>query len=651
MACAFGVPPLIPRNGHTLVVAIIARISGCTNQKELSLEDQVDNAKELVTSLYDGPVKYEIISTKAKGERLDRPELAVIERAFRSGVFDVAVLDDLGRLVRGVTASRFVGIAVDHGTRVITPNDSLDTANENWEEAAVSACRDHISHNVQTSKRLKQKLMNRFRKFGGAPARPIAGYEIPDGVKTYDGWKRRDEDTAIIREGKDRLQRTMNCSEVADLFNSRGFLPGPYCRLKKWDGEMVRRYFSNSLLKGMPGRGHHTSVKHHESGRRIATRNPEGPTYYPCPHLAHLDPAEFDHLKATLDARNANRGRKKLNGEDLLYRVPRKRTRFPGQLARCWYCGRECVWGGNGKKFEMMCTGARRWQCWNSVAFSGSTLATRIFEFLTAELCQLHNFDNQFRELVKAAGSDGGREQQLKRAQLAKEEAELNQKKENVKKAMIERGDHPIIKELLAEFEDTQQRVARDRWELEQSCRQILQLPSSTIELRDSLQMAIADLAIDSADFADLMRQLVPSIEMYLVRLCDGGYLLPRARVTLALDGIIPGAESVPELSNLMSRVFTVDLFTPPQREQFREQAVGLASTGLGPGAIALSLPEKPTGTAIQRALALDGLMRQRGLSTPYELVLDPPEDRVLRRHRHPRYRFLMQDGYIRSQL
>jgi AraC-like DNA-binding protein len=26
----------------------------------------------------------------------------------------------------------------------------------------------------------------------------------------------------------------------------------------------------------------------------------------------------------------------------------RKRTRFPGQQARCLYCGRQCVWGGNG---------------------------------------------------------------------------------------------------------------------------------------------------------------------------------------------------------------------------------------------------------------------------------------------------------------
>ena len=34
--------PLVPWYGHTPVVGIVARISGCTNQKEMSLNDQVD---------------------------------------------------------------------------------------------------------------------------------------------------------------------------------------------------------------------------------------------------------------------------------------------------------------------------------------------------------------------------------------------------------------------------------------------------------------------------------------------------------------------------------------------------------------------------------------------------------------------------------
>ena len=46
---------LVPRNGHTLDAGIVARISGCANQMELSLEDQVDHGKEEIDELYTRP--------------------------------------------------------------------------------------------------------------------------------------------------------------------------------------------------------------------------------------------------------------------------------------------------------------------------------------------------------------------------------------------------------------------------------------------------------------------------------------------------------------------------------------------------------------------------------------------------------------------
>src|SRR5262245_9230514 len=123
-----------PRNGHTLVVGIVARISGCANQKEISLDDQVDHGKEEVTRLYEGPIEYRTIATKGKGERLDRPELDEVERLLRTRELDLLVMEDLGRLVRGTAACEICGIAVDHGTRVIAPNDCIDTADGSWEE-------------------------------------------------------------------------------------------------------------------------------------------------------------------------------------------------------------------------------------------------------------------------------------------------------------------------------------------------------------------------------------------------------------------------------------------------------------------------------------------------------------------------------------
>ena len=55
--------PVRPRNGHTLVVGVVARISGCTNQKELSLEDQEDHARQVVAEKYGGPADYRVVAT------------------------------------------------------------------------------------------------------------------------------------------------------------------------------------------------------------------------------------------------------------------------------------------------------------------------------------------------------------------------------------------------------------------------------------------------------------------------------------------------------------------------------------------------------------------------------------------------------------
>ncbi|OAI53254.1 hypothetical protein AYO44_04285 [Planctomycetaceae bacterium SCGC AG-212-F19] len=156
----------VPRNGHTLVVAIVARISGCQNQKELSLEDQEDHGKEVVSERYQGPVDYRAIATKGKGEQLDRPELVEIEAMLRSRELDLLICEDIGRLTRSVEAVTLCGIAVDHGTRVIAPNDCVDTADDNWENDVIEACKEHVRHNAHASMRIKYKSMNRFIKKG-----------------------------------------------------------------------------------------------------------------------------------------------------------------------------------------------------------------------------------------------------------------------------------------------------------------------------------------------------------------------------------------------------------------------------------------------------------------------------------------------------
>ena len=110
-----------PRNGHTLNVVIVARISGCQNQKEVSLDDQVAHGKQAIADIYDGPCNFHTICTTGKGERLDRPELAEVETLIRGGTLDLVVMEDVGRMVRGTAAVELWGMAVDREIRCIAP--------------------------------------------------------------------------------------------------------------------------------------------------------------------------------------------------------------------------------------------------------------------------------------------------------------------------------------------------------------------------------------------------------------------------------------------------------------------------------------------------------------------------------------------------
>jgi site-specific DNA recombinase len=227
-------------------------------------------------NLYEGPVVFRIISTKGKGERLDRPELEEAEAAYNSGKYDLFVYDDLSRLIRGGEAARLLGVGVDHGTRSICIEDGIDTDDGTWEVDALNACSENVAHNERTSKRIKQKCMNRFKKFGWTTRRRIAGYIVPPGAKSYDDWQKDDSWVPTIQEGARLLRKCLDCAIVADYFNQQNFPVGPYTRRKDWYGPMVRRFFANSLLKGMPQRGAKHTVKHHGSGRRTSVKNPEG---------------------------------------------------------------------------------------------------------------------------------------------------------------------------------------------------------------------------------------------------------------------------------------------------------------------------------------------------------------------------------------
>lgn len=441
--------PLQPRHGKTLRVLVVARISGCQNQKELSLDDQIDHAKEEIADQYDGPCEFRSIATKGKGERLDRPELAEVERLIRSGEFDVVLMEDVGRMVRGTAAVELWGIAVDRGMRCLAPNDGCDTAEPTWEEDLIAACKDHVSHCAHTSRRIKQKQMNRFKRNGGALPLPIVGYIKPEGAKHYSELERDETATPFLREGAQILKRIQNWSAVADYFNQSGFPTGPYCRRDEWNGVMVKRLYHNPILIGRPQRGEHHSVKHNETGRRISVKNPEGPIYRDEPHLAFFSEDELVPLIQAIDEKNKKVGRSSKRSRQ---HGTRKRTRFPGQRAVCWYCGEKMVWGGHGVTNNLMCNGARNYTCWNSFGFNGVLATQRVLAAINQELFQLEGINAQFRDIMESALSATA-VSSSEWNRLRADEDLFRQERENVMSAIRRSGYHALLDQELTRLE------------------------------------------------------------------------------------------------------------------------------------------------------------------------------------------------------
>jgi site-specific DNA recombinase len=106
----------------------------------------------------------------------------------------------LGRMVRGVEAVWMCGIAVDNATRVLAPNDGIDTNDETWEHDALEACAAHDGHNAHTSNRRPNSLAAPVPTHGGALATDFSESVIVADASTPRGFVSRSRSGAT-REG------------------------------------------------------------------------------------------------------------------------------------------------------------------------------------------------------------------------------------------------------------------------------------------------------------------------------------------------------------------------------------------------------------------------------------------------------------------
>ena len=632
----YGFEKMSPRNGRTLKVIRVARIS-TINQDERSLDDQLQLLQRTVQQLYDGPVEYHDLATQGSGEKLDREELGQLEDWIESGQFDLVIAEDLARICRRTRAIDFCELCEDEETRLIAINDRVDTIDGSWHDSAFISSWHHERCNRDTSDRIKRSLRGRFLN-GAILAEPGTFYEVPEGAVNVADIRKSPTADHVVEHGFRMLEEGRFYAEVADWLNEIGF---PAIRDKperNWDGALVKERFLDTRLIGIENWNEKVTIRVNSTGRRkTIIAPPELNLQRPCPHMAFVRVERFEALKRRLEKKASNYHSDSPETDPRRGR-PRRRTPFPGQMTYCGICGRKYVFGGHGQREHLMCDGARSHLCWNGVTIDGPLAAQKVAEAVLSEAESIPDFDADFRERVNREGerADAGRIEQIAKLRA---DAQAEQRTIENYVRFVARGDTSArIRELLEVAESGLEDIHNEIQELESAPRHSIEIPGVD-ELKAMAREVLRTNTPFTWEFNAAMRRLIPRLVVFPFRLMDSPRVVLRGQFRLFLGDLVSDERTRNAIRDSLEKTVCINLFDPPQREQFREDVVRLRKSGVPQAVVAGELGI--TVTAAQRAAALQRMLDEAGMVDPYLPVREPSADlSKLRRHLHPRYEF-----------
>lgn len=629
-------PPLAAR-GLTLRVLGIARIS-TDHQDALSLDDQEALVRCWLERNAPGPFDLQMIKGRGSGELLDRKELLDAMDAVETGRYDLVLTEDLGRIVRRAQAITFLELCEDHDTRVVALNDTLDTAQPDWRLKAGFAAMRHEMYNADTSQRIRRSLRGRFER-GGVVQTLIYGYVKPRPGCSDAEVQKDPAAEPIITEVVRLLEGGASYSEVADWLNAEGVKPGPGSQGKKWTCALVTGWIHNPLLKGVRVRNKKVTRRVNKSGsHRSVHAPPEMRLERSCPHLAFIEPARYDRLIATLDARNAKYRRKGTGGVDTRKGVPKKRTTWPGQHLTCGVCGRTMRYGGHGEKDHLLCAGATDYKCWMAYTADGPLAAKKITDAVFGALADWPEFDPALVASVTAQLQQRQGRVDERRQELERRRDKVLRGRDNIVAAIRAVGISGTLADELRRIEAELTEVAGALEDLEHEQGQPVRLPALA-ELKALACKRLQDLAATSQEFGRVMRVLLERVEVRPYQCLTGGKVVLRAHATLSLVSLLDAGPEGEALGPVLRRELIVDLFEPPQHAAHRQAIEALTAQKVKQRDIAARL-----GThlpVVQRSLALSRAMAAQGVSDPYLPLTAPPEEGGrLKRHLRAKYDF-----------
>ena len=633
-----------PKQGGVHRILAPVRIS-TEHQDHRSLTDQEDYCRRWLDREYPDGHELDCLSSQVSGEDVTSAQFLELTARVESGEYDCVIAEDLSRFARRMHAFLLCEAAEDSGTRLVAINDSVDTLRDDWRQSAVFAAFKNEASNSDTSKRIRRSLRARFMS-GQLPLRLIAGYQALGGSTLEGDVSKSPGASEIYDEWFTRLETDQSFAEIAIWLNDIKFPVGPSCGKVEWDGTLVGQVTRNPLLKGLRQRNNKISVRLNKTGKRKSVpAPPEELLEREVPHLMFIEPDRYGRVIRMLNKRNAKytKGIAEANNGAKRSRGTRNDSRWPSQHTCCGICGRKYVLGGHGNKDRMMCDGARSYQCWNAMTFNQAEVASRVAAEINDRIETLPDFDpslvRSVNEESERLAGDGQRE--LK--SLNKERSNIAEQIERLTTAIATAPSSTALLDRLLKNEE-QIRDIDDKILRVSAAVPIAPVLPTADELRQLARKSFLKLAVDSREFAGIMRSIVREFYVLPYRLIDGGHIFPRVVFKLSLGGV--EGVAVPDRLDCMTLRCMVDLTPSPQRVEFRERVIALRGSGLKEREVADQLGI--TQTAVQRAAKLHREMTRLGVSDPWQPVLTHDDAAsYFKRISHPRFCFKPLNGFV----
>lgn len=624
--------PLRPKNPEgPLQVLIIGRIS-TEYQNEENIEASYRFVNDYLSQVYGGPLCVKQLGEQASGMLTDRASIREAEELIAAGGIDLVIAEDLSRIYRNPRHQYdFVQNAVDSGTRVICVGDHLDTADENWEVVMGAASLRHGLHIPDTRRRVRRTALHAFRK-GGMVTKVKFGYrkltkeEAESGRFGPEGLMiaKVSDDTPTIRAMKDCYMRGSSYEAIAQWLNTERIPPGRYVESRKWTGGLVKDLLTDPILSGRRTFRKTICEPIYRTGKHRQRKNPD-PESEVYPELAHFTVEEQEELLEAIAERTREllRSRSFRRGpQSKRHNVPRSRSIWPGQAARCAVCGGLMYYMGKYLKCENALHGGSR-SCWNHVQISAQLTREHTLDWLLQFLERFPSFrptlvDSAWKELQRLS-----HQREKLRKDPAQQTEKLEKQAANLAQAIAEGGR---LEALLDELKRVNESLQKAREKMANSAGEEAQskLRLSRAQVEAQWKGALTTVSQTSFEFANLMRLVFPEFVVQPVQALDVPLVRARGKLMFwpsGLSDLSAEAESPAEEICLI-----LDLFDPPAHIRHMQRC--LAAKQENPK---LSLKKIAAALGInhmtvKRAFDYSRLMESEGISDPYREIHECPQ-------------------------